>query len=134
MIGTGDGSGGAITMTANLDPRFCHLISHVSVQIVQGSTADADIRVVVGDSINRLILSEVVVAVATATSSFDIARTWRPPGVILPGAGQVPQVVWTSANVSGDGFHMDLLDYLFDIRVRELTPIAPLLWATQGGS
>lgn len=127
---SGDVSGGALTMNVNFDPRFCSLVAYVTVQIAQGTSADADVRIQVrGDTIATVNFQGPVSAVASDVTSFEVAHTFAPVPVIVPGAGENGAIQVAFDNVDGDEYFLDTLIYLFNIRVRELTPMGPLLWA-----
>jgi hypothetical protein len=51
----------------------------------------------------------------------------------MPGGPSDPNVRFEMVNVLADVYSMHLLVYLFNIRVRELTPMGPLLWARGSG-
>lgn len=130
----GAAGGGANALTVKMDPRFCALVSFVTVQIEQTSSADADVRIVVtsqtgGVQIPQLTFSDQVTAISKTVNQASIGVTWNPPALILPGAGQAGQIVVQTLNVDDDLAKLSCLIYNFDIRVRELTAMGPLLWA-----
>ncbi len=130
---TGDASGGSVQFTVNFDPKFVTLVSYLTMQIVQGTVADADIRATLASDETAVIDASVVTAMAALTSGVAISRTWTPHATLLPGGVRGSRCTFQATNVLADTYHLDLWAYLFNIRVREVTPIAPLLWA-QGGS
>lgn len=130
MAAAGTVSGGSLVMTVNLDVRFCSLIPFVTVQITQGTAADAGCRVQVrGLSIPTVVDQTVVPAVIDDVSAFQVAKTVNLAPVIIPGGGEDGSIQASFDNVDGDLYFLDTLIYLFNIRVRELTPMGPLLWA-----
>ncbi len=129
---TGDVSGGSATLRMNMDPRFCSLVSWSTIGITQGTPADAELRGIIGangTAVARLADQNDQTAVAATVSAQSILRTWCPTPTILPGGDVVPFCSWAMTNVDGDVYHMDAYVFLFNIRVRELTPMGPLLWA-----
>jgi len=131
---TGDASGGRATLSVVMDPRFCSLVSFCSFQIQQGTSADAEYRLTVGSDtggtqIPPTVESGPVEAVVSLVSSSEINKTSPIVPMMLPGAGQVGRIRYEFLNVDGDVFSMSALIYLFNIRVRELTPMGGLLWA-----
>jgi len=130
MAQTMDASGGNANLVVNLDPRFCSLISFVTVQLQQATSADADVVMeIAGATIPTIIDSRVVVAVASLVSTQEIAVTFAPPPIVIPGGGEAPGLKVTALNVTNDVIFLDAQIYLFNIRVRELMPMGPLLWA-----
>lgn len=130
---TGDASAGAATIRVNMDPRFCSLVSYVTLTDSQASAADAEQRITISDvsasRVPRLAFQGDVTAVAATISAQSIANTWYPGPLILPGGSVGPFIAGIMTNVLADVYGMDTFIYLFDIRVRELTPMGPLLWA-----
>ncbi len=133
MRATGDGSGTFVRLEAVLDPRFVSLVSYATVQVQQGTGADADFRLDISSDETSIVSVGPITAQAVAQGAIQNARTIRPPSTLLPGGSRSSSVSVQFVNVSGDFFFLDLWVYLFNIRVRETTPIAPLLWA-QGGA
>ncbi len=132
---TGDASGGSAACIVLTDVRYCHLLQYVHFNIQQGTAADADFRIVLGGLRQAGLGFQ---GTQTSTSATINANTvginWEPTPVIMPG-GNVPagqSAIGLSAkalNVDGDVYLCDAYFYLFDIRVRELTPMGELLWA-----
>lgn len=131
---SGDASGTFISMNVNLDPRFVSLVAWVTVQIQQGTSADADFRIDVASDETGIISSGAIEAVASDVSGLEVSRTFSPHPTLLPGGSKNSRVVAAFDNVDGDEYFMDVWCYLFNIRVRETTPIAPLLWAAGGSA
>lgn len=126
----GDVSGGSVVMTATFDPRYCSLVAFATIQITQGTAADADARVLLrGDSVPSVLLQETLDSVPITASAFQVARTFAFAPLIIPGGGENGQLQVSFTNVDADVFFVDAMIYLFNIRVRELTPMGPLLWA-----
>lgn len=126
----GDASGGSLVMTATLDNRYCSLVAFATVQITQGTAADADVRVLLrGDTIPSVLLQETLDSVALTASAFQVARSFSFAPLIIPGSAENGQLQVSFTNVDGDLYFVDSMIYLFNIRVRELTPMGPLLWA-----
>ena len=129
---TGDVSGGNAALQIQMDPRYCALVAWLSFADVQVSSADADVRFALFGSLGRIpiqIDSGLVVATSATVSSSTLERTWAPQPFMLPGDGGGAAAIVQAVNVDADVYTMSAMIYLFDIRVRELTPMGPLLWA-----
>jgi hypothetical protein len=131
---TGASGGGASTLIVQMDPRYCSLVAFASFRILQTTSADADFRLTVGSQtggrqIPQLLESGPVVAISSVVSNSEINKTLKLQPLILPGAGNVGQLRLDTLNVENDVTMLSALIYLFDIRVRELTPMGPLLFA-----
>jgi len=70
-----------------------------------------------------------VVATSATVNASTIAGTFVPKPTILPGAGALPFINVAMVNVDSDVLSVDALIYLFNIDVRQKTPMGPLLWA-----
>lgn len=130
---TGDASGTFLRLTVNMDARFCSLVAFINGQIEQGVAADAAMRLTVtGGGSPEQVDQGIVTAVPTAVVLSNVAQQWSPVPFVLPGGtpgGTSPRIFVRVANVDGDVVKLDALIYLFNIRVRETTPMGPLLWA-----
>ncbi len=129
---SGDVSGGTLTARINMDNRFCALVSYVTLQNVQATPGDAEIRLTISDTLNRVPrLAEQgdVTSVAVGVTTASITKTWFPTPTILPGGPISPFINASMANVDSDEMFLDAWIYLFNIAVREKTPMGPLLWA-----
>lgn len=136
---TGDATGGAAILGVVMDTRYCSLVAFVSISIAQATAADADLRIqLVGtnttEQSDNVIMPSISATVATRTAGV----TWRPTPQILPGgqseAANLPRISARMLNVDTDVYELSALIYLFNIRVRELTPMGPLLWARGAAS
>lgn len=130
----GDATGGAATVLIEMDPRFCSLVSFVSFAVLQATSADIDYRLTVGISTGGTQIpahqeSGVVVAISSTVSNAEINKTSAVAPMMLPGAGQAGRISLSFLNVDTDTYRVSALIYLFNIRVRETTPMGPLLWA-----
>lgn len=129
---TGAAGGGAAVLTCIMDDRFVSLISYISVADVQAVSADADVSIVLTAAevgMPTQALSEAVTAISAVVNVGTIRRTWTPPPVLLAGGSKRGQITFSMVNVDTDVYSMSALIYLFNIRVRETTPMGPLLWA-----
>ncbi len=130
---TGDATGGAASLTVDMDPRFCSLVSFVSFSILQATSADAEYSLKIGSStgtqIPSILHSDLQVAVSSTVSSKEINKTFNLIPMMMPGAGQAGQINLLVKNVDTDIVRLSALIYLFNIRVRELTAMGPLLWS-----
>lgn len=132
MEAAGDVSGGSVFMSVTMDRRFCSLVSYVTVSIDQVTAANADIRIVISDATNRVpqtVFQEDQHATVSLVNAINVAKTFSPPPIILPGGASIPLIVFEALNVDANDYFVDALIYLFDIRVRETTAMGPLLWA-----
>lgn len=127
---TGDVSGGNAVINLTMDPRFCSLVQFVTFEIAQGTSADAEFRMRIAGQLNPPMVDQgLQVAVSSTVTGIEVSRTWSPPAVVLGGAGEGPSIQAIFKNVDGDVYDINAYIFLFDIRVRELTPMGPLLWA-----
>ncbi len=129
---TGDAGGGTATLTINCDDRFCSLVAWVSAGVNQGTSADAEFRRIItsaqGLGIPQLAENGLATAVVAAFG-VEVQSLWNPPPVILPGGPDVGRLSYAFTNVLNDVYTLQAYIYLFNIRVRETTPMGPLLWA-----
>ena len=132
---TGAVGGGNALLQIEMDPRFCSLISYMTGQINQGTAADADFRFNVGGlKVPSQVRSGLSVATVSGVSSTTIAEQWDLTPIVLPGGNPPPgatppRLNQLFLNVDGDVYFQDALIYLFNIDVRELFPMGPLLFA-----
>jgi len=126
---TGDAGGGSASINCTLDNRYVSLVAYSTGAINQVSSADVDHRFrIVADGAPVLVSAGTIEAISADVSAATINRTWQPPPVLVPGS--VPaNLVHDWLNVLNDDYKMHAYIYLFDIRVRELTPTGPLLWS-----
>lgn len=117
------------------DPRYCHLLQYAHYNIQQGTSADADFRITLGGARQAGFgLSGTATAIDADINANTVSVNWNPTPIIMPGgiisASQSPiSLVARALNVDGDVYLLDAYFYLFDIRVRELTPMGTLLFA-----
>lgn len=130
---TGDASSGNIEFNVTLDPRFVNLVSLLTISIKQATSADAEFAMDLASDEVVALRSGLIVAVSSLVTLSEVRFTWVPPATLLPGGDKNSRLRCQVLNVNGDVASFDLWTYLFNIRVRETTPIAPLLWA-QGSS
>lgn len=127
---TGDATGTFVQHTINMDERYCALVSYVTHTIAQATSADAEFQTSITSARSaQLRDSGIQVAVNSSVSALEIAHTWNPPALILPGAGDGARIRIQVLNVDTDVVRLSALIYCFDVRVRETTPMGPLLWA-----
>ncbi len=129
---TGDGIAGSEGLTIVMDDRFCSLVAWITVEIAQTISADADVRFTISDAVGRtprLLEQRLVVSTSLDLSSQTIGATYNPTPQILGGGPLTTFCSVASVNVADDVVRMSAMIYLFDIRVREKTPMGPLLWA-----
>jgi len=127
---TGDASGTFIQHTILMNENWCSLVAYVTFNVSQVVTADADYIIDIGSGHSAQMRDQgVQVSVSNTLSTVEIGHTWMPPPVILPGAGDSSRIRVQLLNNLNDIVRVSAFVYLFDIRVRETTPIGPLLWA-----
>lgn len=136
---TGDATGGNARVACKMDDRYCSMIGYLVGSIAQSTPADALYRFTIAASgavpgVPTAVASGTATHTGSTISSTSIDVTWVPPAAILPGGPSLPQVIVAFANADADVFRLSMLVYLFDIRVRELTPMGPLLFARGAGS
>ncbi len=132
---TGDAGGGRAELSIVMDPRFCSLVSYMTLTNAQASTADADFRMLLGasspdDAVPQQLSAGAIESVnGNVTGGISINRTWNPTPFILPGGAVAPFARAQMLNVLNDVYALRAFIFLFNIRVRETTPMGPLLWA-----
>jgi len=129
---TGAAGGGSALMTVTMDDRYSSLIQYVSWSNDQVARADADFRTRIATPIRLTpILSDsgLQTSISSSIASATVSRTWAPPPVILGGGSSPGFLEHAMLNVADDEYLLNAMVFLFDIRVRELTPMGPLLWA-----
>ncbi len=127
---TGAAGGGSAVLRVNMDPRFCSLVAFIALQNAQVSALDADFKVrIASDRMAVPTHSGLITAINASVASVTVSTTWEPPPIVLPGGGANSFLDTRMLNVDSDEYTIDVLIYLFDIRVRELTPMGPLLFA-----
>lgn len=132
MTVTGDAGGGSAGLDVTMDDRYCSLITYITFNIAQGTSADADFRLTMSSIAGRIPLvaeAGLQLAVVSDVSSQEVSHTWNPTPVILPGGGQVCRANGRWVNTLADVYSFHLMAYLFAIDVREKTAMGPLLWA-----
>jgi len=113
-----------------MDERFCSLIAYVTFNISQVANADADFIIDIGsDRSAQIREQDVQVAVSNTVSTVEVGHTFSPPPVVLPGAGDNARLRVQVLNNLNDIVRVSAYIYCFDVRVRETTPMGPLLWA-----
>lgn len=139
MTATGDATGGALTIGVNMDQRYVSLVAFITLAVLQATSADADLRIQLTgsnttDQGENLIMPSTSATIASRTSG----TVWRPTPMLLPGGqgnpADLPRISARVLNVDTDVFELSTLIYLFNIRVREVTPMGPLLWARGSAS
>ena len=130
---------GRVEQAILMDPRYCSLIAWCTTSVAQAITADQDVRITIPSPTSRVYPEQNfqgnVESVVSVLGGRDVEVQWQPTPFILPGglrsttSADVPRITARWPNVVNDSSFMDLLVYLFDIRVREVTPMGPLLWA-----
>ena len=127
---TGDAGGGVLRARVDMDARFCSLISYVTFDVQQATPAAEEFRQFISAARAVPLMVDVgSVANLGTFTTFEINHMWQPPPLILPGADHGAYHQLSIVNTDTDVLRVNLYIYIFDIRVRELTPMGPLLWA-----
>jgi len=127
---TSDGTAGTTRVEIEMDQRYSSLVSFITGQVQQVAQADIEVLFQLsGDHVPLQLFQGDVTH--TVLSSAEIGFTWRPFPIILPGGTTPtpPNVNFRVANIDLDVVRVSSLVFCFDIRVRELLPMGPLLWA-----
>jgi len=134
LVGDGTGGSPGISFTANMDERFCTLVAYLNLSVSQTAAIDLGLRF-------RVDTSQASSPIAPQTQSVDaqsipltsnpasINEIFQPVPVILPGDGAGSLVQLTTGNIDTDIYRFSGLFYLFNIDVRQVMPMGPLLWA-----
>ncbi len=131
---TGAAGSGNITATILMDERFCSLVAYATVSITQATDQNMGVRYRLDTSlasspVATQVQSRFLTAGSSNTSPATINDVWVPVPVILPGDGGGGLLSVGSVNFDTDLFRVSALIYLFDINVRQVMPMGPLLWA-----
>jgi len=129
---TGDATAGHAGLTVTMDSRFCSLVSYVTIENQQATSADAEVRAFIAASgVPGQVFQALIVATSATIAARTIGVTWNPTPFILPGSvpPNRPRIVSRMLNVDTDEYFLNAFVFCFDIRVRETTPMGPLLWA-----
>ncbi len=122
-----------------MDRRFVSLVSFVTGNIAQVTPTDLDMLIQLSGSLGQVPQqkSQSVVVASPASMSPELTKTWAPVPFLLPGGNDVqPNIRCVVPNVDGDDMFVSTYIYLFNINVRQLTPMGPLLFSqgAAGGS
>ncbi len=134
MALTGDASGGNITWIVKMDPKYCALISYITLRNAQATPADMEyVLAIGGDRVPDFIDQGLIDTVAQTIDSTGASVTWRPPPYMMPfgkfaGASFSPNFNAKILNVDTDAAQVSALVYLFDARVRESCEMGMNLW------
>ncbi len=130
----GDATGTSLTGQIGMDERFCALLAYVTLSITQATDQDIDVRYrldtsqassPVAPQVQGRRLEFTVSNISTAT----INDVWTPVPVIVPGGGAGGLLSVGVVNRDTDAVRISALIYLFNINVRQVMPMGPLLWA-----
>ncbi len=127
---TGDVSGGQIQTQVTMDDRYTSIVSYVSFNMSQATSADVDFNIAIsGARTPQMTDSGVAVAISSTIDAVEVRHTWLPPPQLLPGGTEIAFVRTKVLNVDSDVLRSEMWIYLFNIDVRQKTPMGPLLWA-----
>lgn len=134
MAATGAAGGGALSASILMDPRYVSLVAFATMRLVQAADTAIDVRFVIGPQaggvqIPQIIQQRLVTDIASGITSSTISDSFNPTPLLLPGAGQAGSLSVAVVNVDTDILNLSAYIYCFNIRVRELTPMGPLLWS-----
>ncbi len=126
---TGDATGTTATLRVLMDPRFCSLTAFSTLQIQQATPGDVACRMDLSGAGYPGQPVSVVMTSIGLVSVVNVSNTYKPVPVVMPGGGEDVALGAVALNVDTDIYTVNALIYLFDISVREKTPMGPLLWA-----
>lgn len=128
----GDASGGNAEISVTMDDRYCSLITYMNHGLA-GPTNTEILQVVQSaDGSNRIPLigfTGNLIARNSVLGSTNSLLDYIPPPTILPGGDQVAVSRTIFVNDAAMTFQVSMNIFCFDIRARELTPMAGLLWS-----
>lgn len=129
---TGAVGGGSSTLTVVMDDRYVSLVSYVSLANTQVASANADFSLLLSAQSSGMPTQSsqgVLTAIDADVNASTVRTTWAPQPVLLAGAEKRGVITGLMLNVDADVYAMSALIYLFNIRVREMSPTGLLLWA-----
>ena len=134
MTATGAAGGGSLSCAIQLDTRYVSLVSFATMRLIQATDTAVDVRWVIGAAqggiqIPQIIRQNLITDIASGISSSTISDSFNPTPILLPGSQNNGQLSVAVVNVDTDVLTLSAYVYNFDIRVRELTPMGPLLWS-----
>lgn len=129
----GDATGGNNLIYVRPDPRWVTLVQFMQGKVT-GAAADVNVRFSITGVGNILVGHNAVLAnVDLAPTSIENMGMWVPPMWLIetPGGGLAnldrPFLSLVGANVDGDTNTLTAFMFVFDRRVRELTPTSVIL-------
>lgn len=131
---TGDASGGGASLMVTMDERFCALVAYLTFSATQATDQDIDVRYRLDTSsasspVATQVQSRRLEFIVPQVSSATINDVWTPTPVIVPGDGAGGLCSVEVKNEDTDIYRLSVLIYIFDINVRQVMPMGPLLWA-----
>lgn len=131
---TNAAGGGASTLTVQMDERFCSLVAYATLSMTQATPADIDARyrldtTQASSPIAPQVQGRRIEFTDSDISTATINDIWTPTPVIIPGGGAGGILTMGVVNIDTDLFRLSALIYLFNINVRQVMPMGPLLWA-----
>lgn len=127
----GDGVGAASIAVA-MDPRYASLIvfMHGAIEDATPGTDEWIKLTVESDTTAAMVTQEDVPAAPTNLGARDFSKMFTPPPIILPGGGDGSIIRAQFEDASDRSFVLEAYILLWDIRVRELTPMSLLVAAS----
>jgi len=130
---TGDGTGGQVTFTVQLDDRFCALVAYASIGASQPTATNISVRfrldsAPTGQGFAPQVYQPSVVANSLNLNAQTIRAQWTPHAVITPGS-DVINLSCAIINVDLVVHNFSAMIYLFNINARQRVPIEYLLRA-----
>jgi len=122
---TGDASAGHVSLGLEMDNRYVSLVSWATGGIVQGTELAADMTM----SLELQSETKLVTAVDPDVAAQNVRWNWVPRPFLMPGGGEVSSLEVRFLNVLNDLYRVSTMIYLYNIRVRELTPMPYLTLA-----
>ncbi len=134
LVGDATGGSPGISFTVNMDERFCALVAYavLSVSQASGTALGLRFRIDTGQGSSPVapqLQNIAAAAIAGTANSATINETWNPIPLIIPGDGAQGLLQMTTTNIDTDTYRFSALIYLFNVNVRQVMPMGPLLWA-----
>lgn len=132
LLVTGDATGGAASITVNMDRRYCSMMGYASMTY-PGTTPDPfPLRwAITGDRVPQQFRAVKVDLIPTTISAARVSDTWLPPATVNPGPEEIALSI-TVPNTDTLVLQMHCAIFLFNINARQKVPYH-LLAAARGG-
>lgn len=125
---TGDGSGGAATITVNCDPQYDSIVSYVGYGVVGGTANPQEVSFGISSAAESVSVALNVPLVQPGGGLGTHNAVWTPPLILLPG-GSTAQLNVISDNANTVVTALNARVYNFRRGVAQRTPLAVLVAA-----